>query len=343
MAVNPSKSVTIRMVAERANVSTMTVSRVLNNGWVGAETRERVLSIIAELDYQPSITARSLVGDRSFLIGLFIESGMGSYEYDFQAGAVERCRDAGMHLMLETWNEQDPDLADKITKLQRQLRLEAVILLPPLSDNHVILARLKEENVPVVRISPKEGDAQAPVVRMDDHAAARAMTEHLLDYGHRRIGFLRGAPGHRATEERYRGFRDVMAEHNLPVPPDLVMEANFSFDEGEAAARKMLTAKNRPTAIFTSGDDMAVGVFSAALQLGLRLPDELSVTGFDDSPASRRTWPRLTTIRQPVKAMGWAAADMIIEHSPKRSGWPKFMPEKLFEFELIVRNSTARL
>ena len=343
MAVNPSKSVTIRQVAEMANVSTMTVSRVLNNGWVSAETRERVLSIIAKLDYQPNMSARSLVGDRSFLIGLFIESGMGSYEYDFQAGAVERCREAGMHLMLETWNAQDPDLGDKITKLLRQLRLEAVILLPPLSDNRVILARLKEEDVPVVRISPNEGDSRAPVVRMDDYAAARAMTGHLLDCGHRRIGFLRGAPGHRATEERYRGFCDVMGEQGLPVLPEFVMDANFSFDEGEAAARAMLMAENRPTAIFTSGDDMAVGVFSAALQLGLRLPDQLSVTGFDDSPASRRTWPRLTTIRQPVKAMGWAAADMVIEHSPKRDGWPKAMPEKLFEFELIVRNSTAKL
>ncbi len=342
MAIIPAKSVTIRKVAELANVSTMTVSRVMNNGWVSAETRARVLSIIEDLNYQPDMNARSLRAGSS-LIGMFVEYAVGSYEYDFQAGAIERCREAGMHLMLEPWNAQDSDLGDKITKLLRQLRLEAVILLPPHSDNPLILARLEKEEVPVVRIAPNALNHETPVVRMDDYAAARAMTEHLLDYGHRRIGFIRGAPGHRATEDRYRGFFDVMSEHNLPVLQEFVLDGNFSFYDGEVAAREMLTAQNRPTAIFTSGDDMAVGVFSVAQQLGLRLPDELSVTGFDDSPASRMTWPRLTTIRQPVKAMGWAAADMIIEHSPKRNGWPDPMPERLFEFELIARNSTAKL
>ena len=185
MANAPKRAVTIQDVAQAAEVSTKTVSRVINNeAGVNAETRARVARIVKELDYRPNLNAQSLAGDRSFLLGLFIENP-GSYVTDFQTGVIERCREAGYHLMVEPWKPGDPDLATKVLNLLRQLRLDGVILLPPHCDDPAILGALDREGVPIVRIAPIENRADSPVIRAHDYVASRLMTAHLLNLGHR--------------------------------------------------------------------------------------------------------------------------------------------------------------
>jgi len=337
-----SQSVTIQQVADLAKVATKTVSRVINDEpGVHADTRSRILKAIEQLDYRPNLNARGLAGDRSFLIGLFCDKP-GDYLSNFQAGAVERCRESGYHLMVEPWDSQSPDIGRQVRALLRTLRLEGVILLPPLSDHPIILGRLADAQIPTVRIAPRnEPGSPSPSVGIDDYAAARRMTSHLLDLGHRRIGFILGRAGHAATEQRYRGFRDEMKARGVAVDTSLVQSGNFVFADGLVCAEHMLRVKSPPTAIFASNDDTAAAAISVARKHGLSLPEQLSVVGFDDAPVATMIWPQLTTIRQPVMAMARTATDLIIEHSPRRRGWPNPVPRRLLEFELILRNSTA--
>ena len=338
-----SPSVTIQEVADLAQVSPKTVSRVINNEpRVRSDTRKRILEAIEQLNYRPNLNARGLASNRSFLIGLFCDRP-GDYLSDFQAGAVERCRESNLHLMVEPLDVQSPDIEKQIDTLLGQLRLEGVILLPPLSDHALVLGKLHEAAIPIVRIAPKHNVGAAPSIGIDDYAAARQVTAHLLDFGHRRIGFMLGRPEHGATEQRYLGFIDEMRAHQAAVDFDLVQTGNFQFTDGLVCAERMLRAATPPTAIFASNDDMAAAAVSMARKFGLSLPSQLSVTGFDDAPVATMIWPELTTVRQPVAAMARIAADLIIRLEPRRHGWPERVPRHLLAHELIVRNSTARL
>jgi LacI family transcriptional regulator len=335
-------SVTINEVADLAKVSPKTVSRVINNEpRVRGATRARILHAIEQLNYKPNLNARGLASNRSFLIGLFCDRP-GDYLSEFQAGAVERCREASLHLMVEPWDIKSPNIEQQIDTLLGQLRLEGVILLPPLSDHRLMLSKLQEAAIPVVRVAPQENLSVAPSVGIDDYAASREVTAHLIKLGHRRLGFILGQPGHGATEQRYLGFVDEMRAHQIAVAPELVQTGNFVFADGLICAERMLRAAVPPTAIFASNDDMAAAVISMARKMGVDLPKQLSVAGFDDAPLATMIWPELTTVRQPVAAMARRAADLIIQLEPRRKGWPEHMPRHLFDHELIVRNSTAR-
>jgi LacI family transcriptional regulator len=341
MTLNP-VSVTIQEVADLAKVSPKTVSRVINNEpRVRSDTRNRVVRAIEQLNYRPNLNARGLASNRSFLIGLFCDRP-GDYLSEFQAGAVERCRESSLHLMVEPWDVQSPDIDKQIDTLLGQLRLEGVILLPPLSDHPVVLSKLHAAAIPIVRIAPKHNLSATPSIGIDDYAAARQITAHLLNLGHRRIGFMLGRADHGATEQRYLGFIDEMRAHQISVDFDLVQTGNFSFADGLVCAERMLRATLPPTAIVASNDDMAAAAISMARKFGLELPGRLSVTGFDDAPVATMIWPELTTVRQPVAAMARIAADLIIQYEPRRNGWPERLPRHLLAHELIVRNSTGR-
>ena len=332
---------TIQMVADRARVSPKTVSRVINNEHgVREETRDRILEAIRQLDYQPNLNARGLAGARSFLIGLFYDKP-GDYLSEFQTGAVQRCREAGLHLMVQPLDITSKDVARDVSTLVRQLRLEGVILLPPLSDHAVVRAALAEADVPTVHVAPMREPVDSPSVDTDDRAAARQMTVELLDRGHRRVGFMLGPPGHRATEQRYLGFADAMHARGVSIDPQLVQTGNFEFGDGLECARRILENGARPTAIFASNDDMAAAAACVARQMGLDLPGQLSIAGFDDAPVASMMWPQLATVHQPVRQVARIAADLIIQHRPHRHGWPHPMPRPRLDLELVIRGSLA--
>lgn len=342
MAINLSPPpATIQEVADLAKVSLKTVSRVINNEpGVRADTRVRILGTMERLNYRPNLHARGLASNRSFLIGLFCEKP-GDYLSEFQAGALARCRESDLHLMVEPWELESPAVGKQIDTLLRQLRLEGVILLPPLSDNPIVLNELRLASIPMVRIAPRFRLGAAPSIGIDDYTAARQITAHLVGLGHERIGFIRGTPEHGATEQRYLGFVDEMRAHQIAIDSLPIETGNFEFKDGLICAERMLRAPSPPSAIFASNDDMAAAVVSTARKFGLDLPGQLSVAGFDDAPIARMIWPELTTVRQPVSAMARIAADMIIQFEPRRNGWPEAIPRHLLEHDLVFRNSTA--
>ena len=344
-------SVTIYDVAARAGVSIKTVSRVMNKEPnVRPAMRDRVLQAANELGYSPNLSARSLAGSRSFVIAVFVDAALtidhwrsergADYLSRIQLGATLECREAGYHLLIELIDHEGPQVRQEVAALLAALKPDGVILTPPSSDNAVVLELLDKAGTPYVRVGPERAEGLGPRVHMDDVAAAREMTEHLIQLGHKRIGFIVGEPRYGASQARREGYLEAMKAHGLSVAPSWVRQGDFTFQSGLDEAKALLALPDRPTAIFASNDDMALGCIAALAESGLMTPGDVSVAGFDDSPSSRFSRPQLTTVRQPVAEMSSVAARLLIAQA--RNSEPAERPEDiLLPFELIHRASTA--
>lgn len=313
MASKKISKITISDVARVAGVSVTTVSRVLNGEkYVREDKRQAVLDASAKLEYQPNLYARSLAGDRSYLVGLlFDEAPTGEYLSGMQRGAMRRCKEAGLHVVVDHFDKMAT--LDEIGSFLTKLRLSGAILTPPACDNNVLLAALDKSGVPTVRISPSAEYKGMPSVKIDDYDAACQMTEHLISLGHKDIAFIVGDPEHADSRDRLRGFRDTMAAAKIVVRENWVQTGGYRFNTGLAAAVKIFEQPDRPTAVFASNDDMAAAVIVIADGLQIDVPTELSVAGFDDNPLASAVSPALTTIRQPVEDMAYTAAGLLIE------------------------------
>lgn len=344
-------SVTIYDVAARAGVSIKTVSRVMNKEPnVRPAMRDRVLQAAGELGYSPNLSARSLAGSRSFVIAVFVDAALtidhwrsergADYLSRIQLGATLECREAGYHLLIELIDHEGPQVRQEVAALLAALKPDGVILTPPSSDNPVVLELLDKAGTPYVRLGPERAEGLGPRVHMDDVAAAREMTEHLIGLGHKRIGFIVGEPRYGASQARREGYLAAMKAHGLPVSEGLVRQGDFTFQSGMVEAKALLALPDRPTAIFASNDDMALGCVAAIAEAGLMTPGDVSVAGFDDSPSSRFSRPQLTTVRQPVAEMSSVAAKLLIAQAKTNEASER--PEDiLLPFELIHRASTA--
>ena len=334
------RSITIEDVARRAGVSIKTVSRVLNNEpFVRAETRDKVLAAMTALDFTPNISARALAGAKAYLIGLLFDNPSPAYIAAVEQGALRVCRASGRHLLVEQVSDQGADLARHIQVLLRTVRMDGVILTPPISDRMEALDALDAAKVPYVRIAPSEAPSRSPRVYVDDRRAAYEMTRRLIELGHRRVGFVTGPPEHLAAAERRLGYLDAMQEAKIEAPPAAVEHGDFTFRSGLEAAARLLALEPRPTAVFCANDDMAFGAMVQAHRLRLDLPSDLSVVGFDDTPTAEIVWPRLTTVRQPVVEMGEAAAQFLICPPKLEEDAPP--PAQRMPFDLMERESTA--
>ena len=338
LEIGLSRQPTIKDVASKAEVSFKTVSRVLNGEpHVRNEVRERVLAAAAALDYRPNIAARGLIGGRSRLIGFLYDNPNYSYVTEAELGALQVCREAGYHLAVEPVDSQN-DVARQIEQIISSLRLDGVIMTPPISDDASAMAVLDRLGVAHVRIAPNAARESGPCVFIDDEAAAFALTRHLLDLGHRAVGFVLGHPDHGASALRLAGFQRAMASAGLQAAPEHMVQGYFTFESGMSAGHRMLSGAERPTAIFAANDKMALGVMAAARELGLAVPDQVSIAGFDDTRAAQICSPSLTTVRQPVDAMCQAAADMLISMAANEE---LAAPALQLDFEIRARRSTA--
>ena len=332
---------TIRDVAAQAKVSIKTVSRVINNvTTVKPHTREKVLRVIRKLDYHPNPSARGLSGARSYLIGLLYDRTCEYYATGVLAGVIETCRAAHYQVIMQPCDFRSPTLAEEISRNVKQSRAAGVILTPPLSDQAGLIAMLKQQRIPYVRIAPVEHSDNQRTVYTNDRESSARMTEHLASLGHTRIGFIIGHPDHEAVGDRYKGYLDGLKNCGLPVDKKLIAQGHNSHASGMQCARKLLQVaeQSRPTAIFASNDDMAAGVLAVAHSLGIGVPDELSVCGFDDVPLASQVWPALTTIRQPISAMSAKAADLLLQ---QLRGEPDDRTAHVLESSLTFRQSTG--
>jgi LacI family transcriptional regulator len=328
---------TIDDVAAAAGVSIKTVSRVLNDEpGVRSETRGRVREAIATLRYRPSLPARSLAGKRSNLLGLVYANPSANYVFDVQNGAMARCRDAHLRLFIQSCNDLGDDTVEEILAMIDQTHVDGLVVTPPLSSDQALIDALEKRRLPFVRLAPDDVSHGGPCVMMDDEAAARQMTEHLIGLGHRRIGFVAGHPEHPSSRLRQKGYRAALDAAGLSFDQPVEQGYNDTAS-GCEAGRGLLAGADRPTAIFASNDDMAAGVVQAAHELGLDVPRDLSVAGFDDSQIASIVWPALTTIRQPAYEMAFAAAGLLIDVVRGRAA----PPVTELAYTLVERGSTA--
>jgi LacI family transcriptional regulator len=336
---------TINDVARLAGVSIKTVSRVMNNEPnVREETRSKVKEAAALLHYRPNLLARSLAGSRSFLIGLLYDNPSSSYVIDTQEGVIRRCRLGGYHVLSEPQDSLAPDLGRAIASLLATIRLDGVILTPPLCDMGQVLDAVEAAGVPYVRVTPTTFPGRSAYVDMDDVQAAYDMTRYLLGRGHRDIGFVRGHPEHGSSHRRYEGYQRAMKEAGLTPRPHHIAQGYNSFASGQAAAKALFASSDDlPSAVFASNDDMAFGVMAYAQQHGVRVPDQVSVVGFDDNPGAMIIWPHLTTIRQPVADLAYAAADILLSRADAGEGVALRDAARLLPFELVRRESDRKL
>lgn len=327
---------TITDVAKQAGVSMKTVSRVLNNEPnVARGTRERVMAAAEALHYRPNLAARGLASSRSYLIALLYDNPNSNYVMQMQRGAIEACRPNGYHVLLEPMTIAEVSALDLEMRLRR-LNVDGVILTPPLSNSDTLQTVLKQLNIPFVLVAPGEiGDA--PTVRMDDVQAASDMVGHLIKQGHKDIGFILGHPEHISSDNRCEGFKLALSKAGLTLNSERIKQGDFTFRSGVKAAEVLLASPDdRPTAIFASNDDMAAGVVSVAGRMGIDVPAELSVCGFDDTAIASIIWPNLTTVAQPIKQMGRKATELLL-----RRTLPDRPDIHTMDFEIIIRESTA--
>ncbi len=329
-------SVTIQDVSRRAGVSIKTVSRVLNKEkYVAVQTRERVLQAVADLGFHPNLAARALGGKRSFQIGLIYDNPSPYFAQNIQAGVRARCVEDGYRMIAQPCDAGSPDLVAEIEGLLDQVKLDGLILTPPFTERLDVRHLLKKRAIRYAMTSPAESDEAIPSAFIDQNEAAAVMTAELIALGHRRIGFVMGDRKYASSQKRFDGFCVALRDAGIELDMRLVQDGEYNFESGSRAAEALLRLEQPPTAIFASSDDMAAGVLAAAHRLGVSVPNQVSVAGFDDTDLAAVVWPPLTTIRQPVRELGYAAADLLLK--------PSSAPEhRQLPYELIVRGSTAK-
>jgi LacI family transcriptional regulator len=331
---------TIYDVARAAGVSAMTVSRVINgNSRVTDLTREKVMAAVAKLNYQVNVAARAArVG--TLRVGLLYSNPSAAFLSALLVGAMDQCSQTGAQLILEHCN--DLRSQRKATDKLIAAGADGILVPPPLCDSKSALKQLDEIGMPTVAVATARPAPGVSAVRIDDYEGALTMTRYLISLGHRDIAFIMGDPKHTPAQLRHKAFVDAMAEAGLPVPPERVAPGLFTYRSGLEAARRLLEQKKRPSAIFASNDDMAAAAIAVAHGMHLRVPEDVAVCGFDDTPVATTVWPELTTIHQPIGDMGRAAVELVIELiRERRGGEPMRAQHRLLPYTLVTRESTG--
>lgn len=328
------RRVTISDVADAAGVSIGTVSKVLNDRYgVSSQTSAKVRTMVEQLGYTSSLGASSLRSHRTNVIAVLVTE-IEPYSGELLKGISAVVYDSDYELLIYVGGKHRSDVGWERTSVSRLggTLTDGTILVTPSSAD-------VDSNVPLVAVDPHDGGAANSVVS-DNVAGARAATDHLLALGHRRIAFLAGRPGLESARSREEGFRTAMATAGVAVEESLVRVGGYRAESAAAPARALLTRPDRPTAVFAANDMSAIGFANVAAELGLRVPQDVSIVGFDNIPESFSTNPPLTTVDQSIQEMGRAAARMLLDLIGSGE-WPAAASRVVLPTRLVTRGSTA--
>jgi LacI family transcriptional regulator len=340
------QAVTIKHVAADAGVSLQTVSRVINNGTsVRPALKERVQASIDRLGYVPSIAAQRMSGSKSYLILAINDRDRTIADWrarqgrdwvdQMLLGGMLKCAELGYRMIFELIDTHSDHVERELSGAIASLQPDGVILTPPHSENPLIVGLLEKRNIPFARIGSQQlGPGIA--MTMGDEASARQATQYLIELGHARIGFVAGSSEFSLSQWRVEGWSSAMSDADLDLD-GLLVRADFTYDGGVAATHKLLDQAVPPTAIIASNDQMALAALDTAIQRGLKVPDDLSLISFDNSPVMGFTAPQLTAIDQPIAETFSKAVELLIAQG---DGPPPTQPVML-DSSLIPRGSTA--
>ncbi len=334
---NPSSKVTIVEVARRGGVSLGTVSRVINNDvHVAPETRERVSKVMQEMGYVANRQARSLRGSKTNVIGVLVPDLGTGYIGEIMHGIDTELGVAQFDLMLFTTHRTAIKEANYVANMVRGMVDGLLLVLPRNPADYT--GTLTHRKFPFVLIDHQGNSDPCPAVGATNWQGAYNATDYLIKLGHTRIGFITGSMDLGAATDRLDGYKAALRVNHISEDPRLVCEGTFFQPEGYSGACALLDIDAPPTAIFASNDAMAMGAMDAVRARGLRIPEDISILGFDDVPQAALVRPALTTVRQPLEQMGRVATQMLLDllHDPS-----KHLDRIELPTELIVRGSTS--
>ncbi len=329
---------TIKDVAKLADCSIKTVSRVVNQEpHVAEATREKVQSAIETLGYAPNFSARRLVQRKAYMICVLLhEAGF------YQSAVLSKVLDVGYQhdydILIQTYFPSHNRSKEKLAALIREKRVDGLVITPPCDVDRYLTELLVKSQVPYVQITPLNRTAEVPYVTGDDYQGAYLMAERLIMLGHWRIAFLNGPRNHRMSIDRLYGYKAALEMYRIPFRERLVMESLYNFDGGYNATRMAMAMDEPPTAIFGGSDSAAIGALYALRELGVSVPKQVSVCGFDNLPQSQQTWPGLSTVDHPVEAIVDKAIEILMAilagHEPDSR-------QVVLPCRLVMRGSTG--
>ncbi|MCY9665780.1 LacI family transcriptional regulator [Paenibacillus alginolyticus] len=322
-------------IAKEANVSIATVSKVVNNtGRISEKTRKKVLEIIEKHNYTPNLLASALTGKLSYTLGLIIPNLANPFFGEIAKSVEDRARELGFSVMICSTDYDAEREAWYFTLLQKK-RVDGVIILSGFEDQHTITRNLVKPNMPIALIARDIPTISINSVSIDDFVGGYEAAKHLLGLGHTRIGLI--VENIRCAKERLRGFNQALEDQGLQFDESLVILGDASVQNGKKFALQLLERNDPPTAIFATNDILAIGTIQATHELGLKVPQDLSVIGFDNTILATITDPPLTTVAQPMEQMGRQIVDILVQEI---KGELTHKQRIVLLPELVVRKST---
>ncbi|NQX61629.1 LacI family DNA-binding transcriptional regulator [Paenibacillus qinlingensis] len=330
---------TIYDVAREAGVSIAAVSQVMNGkGKISEERRTEILKVMEKLNYQPSVIASALTGKKTYTLGLLVPDISNPFFAEIARAVEDQGHNLGYSLVICSTDNKD-ERVERYLNLLQQKSVDGMIIGTGM-DNKEMLTPLMERSIPVVMIAREMPDLAVHTVVVDDFVGGTLSAKHLLELGHTRMAILAEHTKVTSSRERVKGFVTTLAEAGIALPEARVRNCRYTVEDGKREAIELLEkpAAERPTALFCCNDMLAIGALQAAKQLKLRVPEDISVIGFDNTILASVTDPPLTTIAQPIEPMGKQVVDLLILELKKKS---QVKQRIVMPPELIIRQSTA--
>ncbi len=327
---------TLTEVAAAAGVSAMTASRAINQQpGVSRETRDAILKLAAEMGYAAHRSAHKLSTGPSRVIGLLAAELDNPFISALVSGAVRAAAVAGYEVLIYSLVDHAVRPAGNVLQLLQQFTAGVIAVMPY---QFGFIEKLSAARHPVITIDHHSEHAEFPSIAADSYGGARSAMQHLADLGHRRIVFITGQEQLGSAQDRHRAYDDSVMMFGLDPDPKLVIRGDYSLRGGREAGQRFLALRNKATAVFASNDMSAFGLMSVVQSAGLRVPDDVSIVGFDDLPAAVHVHPNLTTVRQPIAEMGRAAVNTLLALI---AGLDAAAPQISLPTSLVIRQSTA--
>lgn len=306
------KNININLIAKEAGVSTATVSRALSgNSSIKDSTRQKILRIADQFDYRPSHLARGLTTKKTDTIGLILPDLTGDYFMEVIHSIDNEAHKANKYLMVASSHSQR-DTIETMVEFMSSGRVDGVILMAPKVQER-INDLSKNKKKPVVFLNSCKNNKEIVNFSVNNYGGAKSVVEHLISHGYRKIGMIKGPQGNCEADDRALGFNDALESNDIAIDKDLIIDGDFTVNGGYYGFLRLFNQKNKPEAIFAANDMMGVGIYQAAKSLGISIPKDLAVVGFDDIFLSRLLTPRLTTIHVPISELAGKAVKYLLE------------------------------
>lgn len=338
-------SITLDTIAKRLKVSTMTISRAINDHPdIKGETKEKVLALVKKLNYTPNFLAQSLKRKKTYTLGLLIPDILNPFYPALTKGIYNVAKEQGYHLIHGS-SFGDPTEELNILKMFRASQVDGIIVMAAEAEEdkacNQYLSELAKSGLPIVLCGRRGYNLPVDRISVNNIKGVSLAINHLIDLGHRSIGFINGPQKVFAAKERQKGYEKVLLEHHIPVNKEIIKNTSFTQEGGYQATKNLLSNKSSITAIFAANDLMALGAIMAIEEKGLKIPDDIAIVGFDDISLASLIRPRLTTVAQPKEEGGRIIANLLLSRINRTA--PKKPQNILLELRLVVRESTVKI